>query len=219
MEAQTSKDLVIFDLDGTLVDSSEDIAWVANRTLEALGHPVMLESAIRERIGWGIKMLLTQIMPHESPERLSEARGVFLDYYAGHLVVKSVLYPGVAETIQMLSAREKRLAVLTNKPYNLSVEILDFFFGGETFEVVFGGDSLDKRKPDPMPVRRILATLGVDAVDAVIVGDSPVDIEAGKGAGIYTIGAAYGFRGTEELEEAGADIIIDSFSELKRILV
>jgi phosphoglycolate phosphatase len=134
-------------------------------------------------------------------------------------VVKSALYPGVAETVQLLTAREKRLAILTNKPYNLSVEILDSFFGDETFEVVFGGDSLEKRKPDPMPVRRILASLGVDPADAVMVGDSPVDVEAGKGAGILTIGAAYGFRGVEELVEAGADIIIDSFSELRDILV
>ena len=219
MEEVKKRDLIIFDLDGTLVDSSEDIAWVANRTLEVMGRTTMIEAAIKERIGWGVGMLLRQIMPGESPERLREAKGIFLDLYAGHLVVKSALYPGVAETVDRLSRAGKTLAILTNKPHALSVEIVKRLFGDAIFAELVGGDSLTKRKPDPEPVKYIMDSLGAGVSDSVIVGDSPVDVEAGKGAGIYTIGAAYGFRGVVELEEAGADVIIERFPELVDILI
>ena len=213
-----NKELIIFDLDGTLVNTSDDIAWVANRTLDAFGHPRMDKRLIKERIGWGVVMLLKQIMPLESPEKIEEAKGVFLDLYSSHLVVKSALYPGVAETIGKFLSRGKKLAVLTNKPVNLSVRIIDELFAPKTFLKVIGGDSLPTKKPDPAPVLHIMEALGFGPDESVIVGDSPVDVEAGKGAGISTIGAAYGFRGVDELEEAGADIKIDSFARLVDII-
>ena len=218
MDNAINKELIIFDLDGTLVDSSDDIAWVANRTLEAFGYPQMDKPLIKRRIGWGVVMLLKQIMPLESSARIEKAKGVFLDLYSSHLVVKSALYPGVDETIGHFLRCEKKLAVLTNKPVNLSVRIIDELFGPETFVKVVGGDSLPTRKPDPAPVLDIMDALGFGADETVIVGDSPVDVEAGKGAGISTIGAAYGFRGVDELKEAGADIIIESFSRLIDII-
>ncbi len=219
MDNPTSKELIIFDLDGTLVDSSDDIAWVANRTLEAFGYPQMDKPSIKERIGWGVVMLLKQIMPLESSERIEEAKGVFLDLYSSHLVVKSALYPGVAETIEHFLRCEKKLAVLTNKPVNLSVRIIDELLGPKTFMKVVGGDSLPTKKPDSAPIFNIMEALGVEPEHSVIVGDSPVDVEAGKGAGISTIGAAYGFRGVDELKESGADIIIESFAMLIDIIL
>lgn len=210
--------LVIFDLDGTLLDSSEDIAWVANRTLEAFGYPPMENSAIKERIGWGVVMLLKQIMPDVEGERLSEAKGVFLDLYSSHLVVKSTLYPGVTDTVEHLLGLGKKLAVLTNKPIDLSVRIIAELFAPKTFEKILGGDSLPTKKPDPAPIFNILESLGVEPHESVMVGDSPVDVEAGKSAGISTIGAAYGFRGVDELKEAKVDIIIETFAELKGII-
>jgi phosphoglycolate phosphatase len=214
-----NSELVIFDLDGTLLDSSEDIAWVTNRTLDAFGYPRMDNSLIKEKIGWGVVMLIKQIMPDIDSAKIEEVKGVFLDLYSSHLVVKSELYPGVIETIEHLLSLDKKLAVLTNKPVNLSVRIIDELFKSGSFKLVLGGDSLATKKPDPAPIFHIMETLGVKPRGSVMVGDSPVDVEAGKGAGIATIGAAYGFRGTGELAEAGVDIIIDNFSELKDIII
>jgi phosphoglycolate phosphatase len=219
MDSISNTKLVIFDLDGTLLDSSEDIAWVANRTLDAFGYPRMDDSLIKERIGWGVVMLLKQIMPDTSHEKIDEAKRVFLDLYSSHLLVKSVLYPGVIDTIEHLLGKDKKLAVLTNKPVSLSVRIIDELFAPGTFIKVLGGDSLPAKKPDPAPVINIMETLCAGPEESVIVGDSPVDVEAGKGAGISTIGAAYGFRGIHELIEADADIIIESFAELKDIIL
>jgi len=219
MSKTVNSELVIFDLDGTLLDSSEDIAWVANRTLDAFGYPRMDNAAIKERIGWGVVMLLKQIMPDAAQEKIEEAKGVFLDLYSSHLVVESELYPGVLDTIEYLLSKDKKLAILTNKPENLSIRIVDELFESGSFKLLLGGDSLPVKKPDPAPILKIMSSLGVDALKSVMVGDSPVDVEAGKGAGVATIGAAYGFRGVDELVEAGVDIVVESFSELKDIII
>ncbi len=218
MDKAINKELIIFDLDGTLVDTSDDIAWVANRTLETFGYARMDKPLIKERIGWGVVMLLKQIMPDESSKRIEEAKGVFLDFYSSHLVVKSALYPGVTETLEHFLGKEKKLAVLTNKPVNLSVQMIDVLFGSETFLMVIGGDSLSTKKPDPAPLVHIMEALGATPEETVMVGDSPVDVEAAKGAGVSTIGAAYGFRGVDELKEAGVDIVIENFAQLTEIV-
>jgi phosphoglycolate phosphatase len=211
------KELLIFDLDGTLIDSSADIAWVANETLKSLGRPEMTGGQIRARIGWGIKMLLQQLLPNISEAGLDEARKIFLEYYEKHLVVETRFYDGVAETIEGFARQGKRMAIVTNKPFNLTMGILKELDLDGHFKAVLGGDSLPVRKPDPAPLIHVMAALGVTPEDTAFVGDSRVDVEAGKGAGVFTIGAAYGFRGREELETAGADIIIEGFSELTGI--
>lgn len=211
-------DLIIFDLDGTLIDSSDDIAWAANRTLLHMGHDEMALETIKEGIGWGVKTLLERLMPDEGPERIDDARGKFLDYYWGHLTVKTTLYPGVKETIAYFREINKKMAVVTNKPVRFTERILEEFGLGESFMMVLGGDSLPNRKPHPEPVEKVITELGAALQRTAFVGDSPIDCETGKRAGIVTIGVEYGFRGREELEEAGCDIIIEEFSELKRVL-
>lgn len=211
-------DLVIFDLDGTLIDSSDDIAWAANRTLLHMGHKEMDLEAIKEGIGWGVKTLLERLMPDEGPERIEDGRKRFLEYYWEHLTVKTTLYPGVKETIAYFRGINKKMAIVTNKPVRFTERILEEFGLGESFSMVLGGDSLTNRKPHPEPVERVIETLGAARERTVIVGDSPVDCETGKRAGIMTIGVEYGFRGREELKEAGCDILIKQFHDLKRIL-
>ncbi len=212
-------DLIIFDLDGTLIDSSEDIAWAANRTLEAFGYGRRPIPAIKEHIGWGVKPLLEKLMPDEGAETITEARERFLEFYGDHLLVDTVMYQGVEETLRHFTGLDKLMAIITNKPVGLTKRILDDLGIAPHFKMVLGGDSLVNKKPHPEPVEKTLKVLGVEPSRTVIVGDSPVDCEAGKAAGTNTIGVSYGFRGRRELLDAGCGLIIDRFPELKDCLV
>ena len=211
-------ELIIFDLDGTLIDSSDDIAWAANMTLVYMGYNEMDLDAIKEGIGWGVKTLLQKLMPQEGPERIDDARVKFLEYYWDHLTVNTILYPGVRETIDYFKDHDKKMAIVTNKPIKFTEKILNELALKDFFLMVLGGDSLVNRKPDPEPVEKVISTLGVTKGKTVFVGDSKVDGETGKRAGIFTIGVEYGFSGRKELEEAGFDVIISEFPELTRIL-
>lgn len=211
--------LIIFDLDGTLVDSSDDIAWAANKTLLYMGESERDIEVIKENIGWGVKVLIERLMPGEEEERIRTARGKFLEYYWEHLNVKTALYPGVLDTLEYLKGVDKKMAIVTNKQIKFTERILEELAIKKFFDMVLGGDSLANKKPHPEPVEKIIATLAVQKDMAVFVGDSPVDCEAGKGAGIFTIGVEYGFRDKEELISAGFDLLIKEFSELRDILV
>lgn len=211
-------DLLLFDLDGTLVDSSEDIANAANRTLKAMGRPEMSSAHIKDRIGWGVKMLLEQLMPDAGPDYIEEARIKFLDFYGLRLTDHTCTYPGVRETMEYFEGAGKLMAVVTNKPEGLSVRILEELGLNRFFRMVVGGDTVENKKPHPEPLLKVLDGLGAEPEKTVFVGDSPVDCASGKEAGVYTVGVTYGFRDVEELERAGFDIIIDSFSDLRKIV-
>ena len=208
------KKLIIFDLDGTLVDSSEDIIWSANRTLEELGLPPREDMHIKSRIGWGVTPLLEKLLPGESAEGIVRAREVFLKHYGTHLAVSTTPYPGVMDTLEDFKVKGKLMAVVTNKPVSPSIEIIETLGLAAFFQLVLGGDSCKNKKPHPEPLLTVLERLKVKPDEAVFVGDSAVDMEAGKSAGLKTIGAAYGFRGRVELEEAGCSAVIVNFGEL-----
>ncbi|OGQ55929.1 MAG: hypothetical protein A3J24_01120 [Deltaproteobacteria bacterium RIFCSPLOWO2_02_FULL_53_8] len=214
-------ELIIFDLDGTLIDSSSDIAYAANRTLERMGYVKFDIEHIKENIGWGVKVLLERLMPQEPPERILEARRSFLEFYGSHLVVDTYLYSGVAETITRFAELGKKMAIVTNKPEGLTLRLLDEMkIGGASmrryFPVVVGGDTLVVRKPSPEPIQAAIKAAGGAQGSSVMVGDSPIDAEAGHAAGIFTIGVTYGFRGQDEL--TGFDILLDRFSGLKDVI-
>ncbi|VAV83575.1 hypothetical protein MNBD_DELTA01-2094 [hydrothermal vent metagenome] len=222
-------ELVIFDLDGTLIDSSDDIAWAANKTLLELGLAQMSSAQIKERIGWGVRFLLERLLPPvcasagEDPEKdfeelLSRARDIFLGYYRKNLTAKTRPYPGALETLDYLSGLDKKIAIITNKPIDFTMVILDDLKLAKYFKVVLGGDSLKNRKPHPEPLFNVMAAFEVGAEDSVMVGDSSIDCEAARGAGVSVIGAAYGFRGREGLDGQGCARIIDSISELQTLI-
>lgn len=210
-------DLVIFDLDGTLIDSSADIAWCANKTLKSFGYPERGVEEIKKDIGWGVKNLLERLMPAEPPEKIGEGRLKFLEFYSGRLVVDTYVYPGVTETLDYLRARGKKLSVVTNKPAGLSDEILKILGLRDIFMSVVGGDSYSNRKPHPEPVEAAIKAAGVMPGRTVVVGDSPIDCEAGRAAGAFTVGVTWGFRGREEL--TGCDAVIDDMRTLKEIII
>lgn len=210
-------DLLAFDLDGTLIDSGPDIAWAANKTLEAFGHEAEALGSVRAKIGSGVKVLLERLMPRESEEVISEAIVRFLEFYAGHMVVDTHLYPGVRETLGYFRDIGKSMAVVTNKPRALAGGILDEIGLSGFFMAVAGGDSFSNRKPHPEPLEKVMENCRVSPEHTVFVGDSAIDSETGEKAGVFTIGVSYGFGGGD-LGAAGFDLVIAAFPELKEII-
>ena len=211
--------LIIFDLDGTLIDSSRDIAWAANETLKAMGYAPMETPEIVAAIGWGVTMLLEQLMPDSGPHAIAKARESFLDFYGGHLTVETTVYPGVMETVSHFAGLGKKMAVVTNKPEGLARRALDELGLGGFFSMVVGGDTLGARKPDPAPLLKVMEGLAHAPSATVMVGDSPVDCEAGRKAGVSTIAVSYGFRPVTELQGAGCTAMVESFAGLREIII
>ena len=210
------KELLAFDLDGTLIDSSGDIAWTANKTLNHFGYEPRSPDSVRSKIGSGVVVLLERLMPEENPERIAEAKEIFLKHYAGHLVVDTHLYPGVMETLAHFRDMGKSMAIITNKPRAFADAILDELGLGPFFGVVAGGDTFANRKPHPEPLEEVMRACGVTPARTVFVGDSLIDAETGLRAGVFTVGVSYGFGGSGPL--AGFNIVIEAFRELKGII-
>ncbi len=212
------KDLLVFDLDGTLIDSSGDIAHAANRTLESFGKTPMARAAIKDNIGWGVNMLLERLMPGIEDRELERARAAFLAFYGERLMEETRLYPGVLDTLLYFRKRGKKLAILTNKPEALSRRIIKEFSLSDVFINIIGGDTFTQRKPDPAPLISIMEQAGTAPENTVFVGDSPIDCETGARAGVFTVGVSYGFRPVKELKDACCDMIISEITVLGEIL-
>ncbi|HAK88911.1 MAG TPA: haloacid dehalogenase [Nitrospiraceae bacterium] len=207
--------LIIFDLDGTLVDSSIDICNAINYAVEPYGaKPLTAQETIR-LVGEGITRLMEKVIEREG---ISADRDVlterFLDHYSAHLIDNTTVYPGVIETFKKLNNYKK--AVISNKREVLSRRTLEEFGILEYLDLVVGSDTTSERKPSPVPLIYALSKLDVKPENAVIVGDSNFDIEAGKAAGIKTIAVTYGYRPVELLR--GADVIINRMDELTEVL-
>jgi phosphoglycolate phosphatase len=209
--------LVVFDLDGTLVDSSRDLASAVNRTLARLapGTPELAHDQVRSFIGDGARILLSRSLSAAGLARSAEeALPVFLEAYAGCLLDSTRLYPGIRETLEALAGRA--LAVLTNKPGALSRRLLEGLSVRSRFAQVLGGDEM-VRKPDPSGLLRLLRENHVPAHAAVMVGDSANDVATGRAAGVASVGVSWGFD-TERLLAAGPDRLIQQPDELPRVL-
>lgn len=206
-------ELIIFDLDGTLIDSRKDIANSVNHTLKTIGLKPMEERTITGYVGNGVRSLMERILIPSHPHLFDKGIDIFLNYYAEHLLDNTNFFPGVIETLNHFTG--KKMAVITNKPEDLSVKTLKGLGIYGYFKAVLGGDSLEKKKPSPEPVLKVLNDLNIQKEAAIIVGDGLQDIAAGKGAGIATCAVTYGFTKTEELAKAEPTLIINSLHELK----
>lgn len=206
--------LVIFDLDGTLVDSSKDITNALNYAIEPYGlKHLTVEDAIK-MVGEGITRLIEKLLGEENKGIMPDVLSRFLDYYSEHLLDNTRPYPCVRETLTGLGSYKK--AVISNKRENLSRKILEGLGLIGFFDIVMGSDSVPEKKPSPLPVKKVIETLGVGPHEAVIVGDSNLDIEAGKAAGVLTVAVKYGYRPIEVISHA--DHIIDKITELIPLL-
>ena len=217
MGKKLSLDLLIFDLDGTLVDSMTDIVRSANFTLHQLGWPPLPAATIQSFVGDGMRCLVQRCLERYTPvtpEMLEQALEIYFRYYDQHATDHIRLYPGVMETL--LFFRHKKKVVLSNKGAYYTHKILLALRLASHFDLILGGDSLNEKKPHPRPIFYILDRLKVGRDRAMIIGDSPQDIQSGKAAGIFTCGVLYGYRPAEML--IGADVTIRSMLDLQHIV-
>jgi len=207
--------LIIFDLDGTLVDSSTDISHAINYALEGTNVPPVTVQETITIIGEGITRLFEKIIEKNN---LSAEKDIliqrFLNHYSAHLTDNTPVYPGVKETMEAL--KEYRKAVISNKREDLSSRILELLGMRKYFDVVVGSDTTSERKPSPVPIQYVLSRFEAKPEEAVIVGDSNFDIEAGKAAGVTTIAVTYGYRPLSSLR--GADYVVNTMPEILKIL-
>jgi phosphoglycolate phosphatase len=205
-------DAVVFDLDGTLVDTFEDLRGAVNAVRAARGLPPLALDEVRRHVGLGVRALLAGTLPPGGPGDADAARADFLAHYRAHLVDATRPYPGVVRTLDALSGCGLRLAVLSNKPQAATVELLDrlglsrYLAGG-----AWGGGRLPAMKPDPAALRGVLDALGVPPGRALMVGDSDVDLATARAAGVRSVLVRTGLWETARLD---ADRVVDGLAGL-----
>lgn len=204
--------LLIFDLDGTLIDSKLDLALAVNAARNHLALGPLPHEQIYGYVGDGAPMLIRRSLGQGASEQESEkALQFFLHYYRVHMLDNTTAYPGVREGLARLE--DRTLAVLTNKPVVFSREILAGLGLLPLFRFVYGGNSFEKKKPDPLGVEVILRQVGVGPRQVMMVGDSEIDVLTGRNAGTWTCGVTYGL-GSQALREDPPDLLVESLVEL-----
>lgn len=209
-------ELLVFDLDGTLVDSELDLANSVNATLQKIGRATLSVEQIASYIGQGVIVLISRSLGGDAPDELVEqAKEIFLRHYREHMLDNTATYPGVREALANLDGR--KMAVLTNKPVRFSREMLAGLGLADRFLQIYGGNSFENKKPDPIGLHRLMEETGAAASRTLMIGDSVSDVLAGRNAGAWTCGVNYGF-GAPTLDEAQPDIRIDDLRELPKLL-
>lgn len=212
------KHAVIFDLDGTLLNTLGDLRAATNHALEVRGLPPHSMEEIRQFIGNGIRLLICRAMPEGTPEaEIDAALDDFKAYYAAHIHDRTVPYDGIPQLLTALRKRGIKVAVLSNKIDSASQQLIEYFFPGKT-DVVFGEHVGVPRKPDPTSCRMVMQRLGVQPEQVLYVGDSGTDMQTAKNAGLYAVGVTWGFRSKEVLLEYGADILVHRPEQILQIL-
>jgi phosphoglycolate phosphatase len=207
-------DLLIFDLDGTLVDSRLDLANAVNATRSHMGMPPLANARVYTYVGNGAPLLIRRALGEGASEpEVQEALEFFLEYYSDHDLDNTTLYPGVQQSLDRLRGAGKRMAVLTNKPVRMTRSIVDGLGIRGHFFQVYGGNSFDQKKPHPVGVEALLREAAVDRAGAMMVGDSSVDVLTARNAGIACCGVTYGFQ-PESLSDPAPDLLVDRMEQL-----
>ena len=203
---------VVFDLDGTLLDTIDDLADSMNLVLESLGFPIHSADQYKVFVGHGLRNLAEKALPveHRSREAVDSAFKDMLKEYGTRWGDKTHPYNGIPELLDQLSAREIKLAILSNKEHGLTLKIVEKFLARWKFDPVFGERPGVARKPDPASALEIIKILNIAPDDILYLGDSGSDMLTANNSGMYAVGALWGFRGREELINGGAKSIIDA---------
>ena len=207
-------DVVAFDLDGTLADTSPDLTAALNHALGTFGRPSIDPESVRHMVGHGVRALLERGLSATgdvNEAMIERGMPIFLEYYEAHIADGTRPYPGVEETLAALEARGVALAICTNKLEGLARRLIDGLGWNDRFAAIVGGDTLPQRKPDPAPVHEAVRRAGGGR--AAFVGDSISDTDAARAAGLPCVALTFGFR-DRPAEELGADILIDRFDAL-----
>lgn len=214
--------LVIFDLDGTLIDSRLDLVHSVNAALRHIGRPELPEHVIASYVGDGAPVLIQRALGGEQVPDAIVRKGLefFLSYYKEHKLDHTTVYQGIQDALASIQQSgngvPRKMAVLTNKPVHASRAIVQALGLGKFFAQVYGGNSFATKKPDPEGARRLLTELGAAAETSVIIGDSHTDIETGRNAGLWTVGVTYGFA-PQTLADASPDVLVDHPEELAEV--
>ena len=205
--------LVIFDLDGTLIDSKKDLTDSVNATRAWHGLAPIPDDIVSSYVGNGAPMLIRRSFPHATQEELPVLLRYFLDYYREHMLDATVLYPGVREALDAMHEAEVPLAILTNKPVRFSIRLIEGLGLESHFFRIYGGNSFEEKKPHPIGIKMLLAESGAAPDRTFMVGDSAVDIRTARNAGVKACGVNWGFQ-PETFADAPPDIVIDDLRAL-----
>jgi phosphoglycolate phosphatase len=208
--------LLVFDLDGTLVDSKQDLALSVNAMRKEMGLAPLSLDLIASYVGHGVNLLVRRSLgSHATSENVEKGLAFFLAYYRDHMLDNTAPYPGVAEALEQLDGH--KMAILTNKPVIFSREMMTRLGFAPYFAYIYGGNSFPQKKPDPIGLQRLMADLQISARETLMIGDSDTDVLTGRNAGVLTCGVTYGF-GAHTLEQVSPDLVIDDLRELPPLL-
>lgn len=208
--------VLIFDLDGTLVDSKKDLSSSVNYVREQFGLGRLHDEEIAAFIGSGSSMLIRRALGEAAPDAdVENGLQMFLAYYRAHMLDETVLYPGVRETLARLE--DFKLAVLTNKPVRFSRLMLEGLGVSGHFVSIYGGNSFEQKKPDPVGIHQILVDTGGRREETWMIGDSAIDVMTGRNAGVATCGVTWGYA-EPSLRETRPDVMIERFDELEKVV-
>ncbi len=216
--------MVLIDVDGTLVDSVPDLAYCVDEMLIRLGMQPHGEAAVRNWVGNGVVRLVERGLTndldgHPDPELFDKAMPIFNELYSIHHSDRSTLYPGVKEGLAFLRESKKvRLGCVTNKAEQFTIPILKSLGIHDDFEIIICGDTLEKKKPDPLPLLHASKQLGVLPADSLMLGDSKSDVKAARAADFSIICMSYGYNHGEDIHQYNPDAVIDSMAELPDLL-
>lgn len=213
----TPVDLLIFDLDGTLADTLQDLANALNFALTQLGRESLSLEKIRQYIGDGVVKFLERAIHNPRPEEIESALRSFREFYQVHLTEFTRLYPGAQEVLLHYAGKKK--AILTNKPEEYALPLIERLGLHSYFDLIIAGNGRRALKPDPQGIREILEKTAVPAQQAVMIGDSENDVLAGQAAGCLTFFAAYGFRNPERVLPLHPDFWADNLPALKSLFI
>ena len=219
MKACSNIRAVVFDLDGTLLDTVPDLGESANAALRRFGMPAMPARDYQPRIGHGIRNLMLQSVPEGTPEALFEqVLAFYLAYYPEHCTEHTQIYPGVAELLEKLQGAGYALAVLSNKTERTAQRIISHFFPQTPFRFVWGNNGVRPLKPAPDAGEALCRELGLMPEEIMYVGDGDSDMEFASKVGFFGTGVTWGYRSRKQLAENGADALMDSAEEITRLL-
>jgi phosphoglycolate phosphatase len=210
---------VIFDLDGTLIDSQADLTSAVNATRHFMGLDHLAPEIVASYVGHGAPVLMRRALgPEASEQDVARALDYFIRYYSQHCLDQTVLYPGTREMLDDLHAANKQLAILTNKPVRISQRIVEGLGLEKHFFEVYGGNSFEQKKPHPIGIEKLLETTGLPHNQTLMVGDSGVDVETARNARVKACGVTFGLS-SHTVRAASPDYLIDAMPALTPIVL
>jgi len=215
--------MILIDVDGTLVDSVPDLAYCVDEMMKQLDLPVRGESAVRDWVGNGVerlvrRALVNQIEGEPEDELFTKAYPIFLELYAVNTSQRSTLYPGVKQALDSFKADGYLIGCVTNKAEQFTLPLLKDLGLFEYFAIIICGDTLARKKPDPLPLLHAAEFFAVKAIDSLMLGDSMSDVKAARAAGFQIICMSYGYNHGIDIRDSEPDAVVDSMDEIQSLL-